>query len=285
MKQTMQIEFNSMRLLAGACGLFAVLALAPAGVAQQAVAASAAAVPAHHAAVSAMGAPLAEYSTGALPLQELAAPGSKKDESVKSDGSLNQGIKVHGHWEINVKNPDGKLVEHRDFENSLVSSAPLFLVGLMSGYMVPGDYMIALGAQSGAGPCNGGVFQWCGLVRSTTTHPASDYCSDYYCVPGLMTAFNLSGTGAPAYSIVLSGTIAVNNTGTIGSVYTLLNTCANVPFSATALPTSTSTITPGACVTSTTNDWVGPLTGTNVPSPIAVTSGQLVQVTVTISFS
>src|SRR2546423_15522419 len=32
-----------------------------------------------------------------------------------------EGIKVHGHWTIEVRNPDGTLVTHREFENALTS--------------------------------------------------------------------------------------------------------------------------------------------------------------------
>jgi len=36
-------------------------------------------------------------------------------------GGMLEGIKVHGHWVIEVRNPDGRLVQRRDFENSLTS--------------------------------------------------------------------------------------------------------------------------------------------------------------------
>ena len=32
-----------------------------------------------------------------------------------------EGIKVHGHWTIEVRNPDGKVVTHTEFENVLVT--------------------------------------------------------------------------------------------------------------------------------------------------------------------
>jgi hypothetical protein len=42
------------------------------------------------------------------------------EEKPSHDGSQ-QGIKVHGHWTIEVRDPDGKPVSHREFENSLMS--------------------------------------------------------------------------------------------------------------------------------------------------------------------
>src|SRR5437660_9651652 len=37
-----------------------------------------------------------------------------------------EGIKVHGHWTIEVRGPDGRLVERRQFENALVPSTRTF---------------------------------------------------------------------------------------------------------------------------------------------------------------
>jgi hypothetical protein len=35
------------------------------------------------------------------------------------------GIKVHGHWTIDVKNPDGSVASHREFENALAGGGTL----------------------------------------------------------------------------------------------------------------------------------------------------------------
>ena len=43
---------------------------------------------------------------------------SVAEERVPNHGS-HQGIKVHGHWTIEVRNPDGSVATHREFENSL----------------------------------------------------------------------------------------------------------------------------------------------------------------------
>jgi hypothetical protein len=48
------------------------------------------------------------------------------EEKPSSDAS-HQGIKVHGHWTIEVRNPDGTLVTHREFENSLGSGGGIVL--------------------------------------------------------------------------------------------------------------------------------------------------------------
>lgn len=210
---------------------------------------------------------------------------NKQETASTADGTMHQGIKVHGHWVINVRNPDGTLAEHREFENSLEASGAGFLVGLLSGYLVPGDWMIVLGAQSGNGACTA-TYDFCGMVRSTATYPAVGYCTDYYCTGSTLSyAYNFGTDFNGPYSIVLSGSITANQTGTIGNVATLLNTCANIAFSSSATPSSVETGSPATCVTQTAQTpWYGPLTGTNI-TPIAVTSGQLVQAIVTITFS
>jgi hypothetical protein len=203
-----------------------------------------------------------------------------------SDGSLQQGLKVHGHWVINVRNPDGTLVQHREFDNSIENSAQGFMVGLLSGYMIPGDWMIVLGAQSGAGPCNGPTYQFCGFVHNLNTYPALGYCGVYYCTGSTLSYTYNFGTGfAGPFSIVLNGTITSNQTGTVGTVFTLISECANIGYSSTTNPSSIETSSPATCVTQTTpQPWYGPFTDTNI-TPVAITSGQLIQVIVTITFS
>jgi hypothetical protein len=39
----------------------------------------------------------------------------------QKEASVKGGIKVHGHWVLEVKNPDGSVAERKEFENSLVT--------------------------------------------------------------------------------------------------------------------------------------------------------------------
>src|ERR1700722_13311663 len=50
----------------------------------------------------------------AKPAAEAAAPAAQS-----ASKGPQEGIKSHGHWTIEVKNPDGRLVPHREFENAL----------------------------------------------------------------------------------------------------------------------------------------------------------------------
>jgi hypothetical protein len=78
---------------------------------------------------------LAQQSAGQAATEEKAATAPAKPGG--------EGIKVHGHWIIDVRNPDGSLAQHRDFENSLQDGGQ-FLTGLVSGYSVLAGYYIVL---------------------------------------------------------------------------------------------------------------------------------------------
>jgi hypothetical protein len=229
------------------------------------------------------GAPTSSPARGASVAADAA--GAQKAPAA-SDGSVHQGLTVHGHWVINVRNADGSLAQHREFENSLQLTGQGALVGLLSGYLVPGDWMIVLGPQSGNGACNL-TYEFCGLIHNAATYPAQGYCSVYYCTGSTLSYtynFGSGGLGGP-FSIVLNGSIIANQTGTIGTVTTLLNTCANIAFSNSANPSSVETTSPSTCVTQTNpTPWYGPFTSANITA-IPVTSGQSVQAIVTITFS
>jgi hypothetical protein len=194
-----------------------------------------------------------------------------------------EGIKVHGHWIIDVKNRDGSLAQHRDFENSLADGGQ-FLAGLASGYTSFGGYAIVLVGNACPIPFSG---------NNTNCYFVQSGASSLECVGGLVTcigaltvAANLTGTGTPAYSIVLSGSGTVPLAGTISAVQTQYNNC----YSGSS-PTSPSPASPASCIStgapggSGLDGGQGNFTGTTLAVPLAVASGQIIQVTVTISFS
>lgn len=253
----------------------------------QAVWAQSAAAAAPHNGISATGATMRGGSAGpsltnnpaALPSVATAKPESSQGDA----GSINQGIKMHGHWVIDVKNPDGTIVQHRDFENSLVPNASQFLIGLMSGYFIPGDYLIFLQAGTGSAPCIAGTQGGCAIVRSLTTNPGTVYCEIYYCSTGLTYTYNLAGAGP--FSMVLQGSITANQAGNIAEVSTAYNSCANIAYSnINVAPTTLETSSPSSCDANTTTNWYGNLSLANI-NPVTVASGQIIQVTVTITFS
>src|SRR5262249_33754447 len=68
------------------------------------------------------------------------------DEREVRDGS----IKVHGHWVIEVQNPNGTFFSHTEFENSLQS--PTILAVLLSRGAIPGLWQIRLQGTPAPGP-------------------------------------------------------------------------------------------------------------------------------------
>lgn len=194
-----------------------------------------------------------------------------------------EGIKIHGHWEITVKNPDGTVAEHRDFENALQGGGAAYLIALMAGYTVPSDYEIFL-QSSGTAPCVTPSFTnaqaGCVLVRSLTTSPATNSCLYYYCAATLSYTYNLNYSVLASNSMVLSAYFTAGQTGTITSVSTYAGDCP-IQFIQSSVLTN---ISPAACNAAAGGIGVNALTGTGITS-IPVSNGQLVQVVVTISFS
>jgi hypothetical protein len=68
------------------------------------------------------------------------------------------GIAVSGWWTIEVRNPDGRVVTHREFENSLTAAGQGVLANVLSnqgnpaGYIVLGSWAVAL-CNSGGTEC------------------------------------------------------------------------------------------------------------------------------------
>ena len=213
---------------------------------------------------------------------EKAVPAEAKEESAQKPGEgLAQGMKVHGHWIIDVKNADGTLAHHHEFENSLQYDGQQLLTGLLSGYAVMGGWEIYFTTQGGGtSPCAGGTAPFCAIVQSTTAQPGLFACGLYTCVGGL-TVTPTFGSGP---TIKLAGSITAPNAGTIGWVFTGFGGCSKAGESGGS-PTSTATTTPQACLAATTVALTGTATSTTVAVPIAVASGQIIQVTVVLSFS
>jgi len=192
-----------------------------------------------------------------------------------------EGVKVHGHWVINVRNPDGKIVEHREFENSVQPLGQAYLIGLLSGYWIPGPYAIGLGQTNGV--CTS-VTSPCFILGSLTGHPAVDLCGGGGCVTGLTTTFNFGVELTGPFSVVLNGTLTATNAGSFQNVNTQYTACTLSTSGDVAMTVETSP--PSACTGSGTQPaYVGTFTGTTLASPVNVTAGQAIQVIVTISFS
>jgi len=185
-------------------------------------------------------------------------------------GRQGEGIAVHGHWTIEVRNPDESLVERFEFDNALVSyPGPLILVRLLARENSAGGWQIALTqlpADQSPFLSNTGVptsGTWGYIVESS--FPLAYPSHGPHCFTNLTVA-----PGDETGELVLSGTATAHVDGIIRSVQTTL-----FMLPATQ-PPSDSYGAPHV-----QNDF----TRTTLPSPINLTAGQSAAVTVVISFT
>lgn len=186
-------------------------------------------------------------------------------EKPPRDGA-HEGIKVHGHWTIEVRNPDGTLVTHREFENSFKQSsgAPLLasLLNVVGQPSVPGSISVVFWAvELGGNACftlNNQVAGTCRIIPTGVLLPGNSL--DFVSSQKL-------GTGVSAGSFVLSGTLQASDSSLITSVTTETINAIVSPL--------------------TINQFTSrPLDGLNGdPQPVSVSAGQTIAVTVNISFS
>lgn len=237
----------------------------------------------------------------ATPDSRPAAAASAKAPALPRAKGQHEGITVHGHWVIEVKNQDGKVVTQREFENSLSSGfANPFASGSLPGgsallsALITGQTMVTPAAwgillegpnypSSQNAPCANGVNEegFCivlqnvqsSLINLCTPLPAGFSCN---------LAVNPIGTAPSFTGFQLSGSVAASQTGTISAVATMdINACG-LGGTGNALPNCAFTSTSGFVAFTSAN-----LDGNTVPGdplPVPVGAGQTVQVTVTISF-
>jgi hypothetical protein len=195
-----------------------------------------------------------------------------------------EGIKVHGHWTIDIRNPDGTLATHREFENALIKTSNFpggwtgatLLAGWLSRATQPGRWQILLWGPGGTGiaggpnanPAQGGLLPSpCSLIGGTNPCLVRE--------PGdggnLTVGFNV----APA-SVELAGTATATVNGSIGAVHTVnvLAACLNSQ--------GNPSVPDGVCQVAPLDM---PFTGTPLAQPIPVVAKQIIQVTVTLTFS
>jgi hypothetical protein len=235
----------------------------------------------------------ATSAASATPATAAAKPKASTEEAtaaVPNDASQ-QGIKVHGHWTIDVRNPDGTLAEHREFENSLQDDG-FNLANLLAGTITAGEPVISLTStneSSATSICGVAV---CQIIEYTNgARVAFSPCTgSYYCVPNLVATEITTGSGQTGYvyTLKLSGQLTATQAGSITGVGTFWFNCSTSGASLSAVP-------PSGCASQTNlpaNSQIAPDAGNGIPeftgtsvSQINVSSGQIVQVTVTLSFS
>jgi hypothetical protein len=199
-----------------------------------------------------------------------------------------EGIKVHGHWTLEVRNSDGSVARRVEFENSLVQSGAEFLAGVISGNFTAGSWVITLAGEPN--PCS----LSCALVTPTAAANNPEWANLFGQCPASSSAASSTscyatlteslGTPYPSAGILytafmLNGSAYITQTTYITQVATYVGFCSNLQ-NAAFNPTS---VPPSSCVSSAAN--LLQFSGYALPSPgIAVTNGQTVQVGVQFSF-
>ena len=182
-----------------------------------------------------------------------------------ADKASDEGITVHGHWTIEVRNPDGTLVERREFNNALHHEGAPFLSRILGRQNSVGGWVVHLAARDSADSAF--------LRDDFTPHRASLVESTREESPYSNIFRNLTvsvpDSGDDMNKFVLSGTATAQRDGTIELVQTVNN----------QLP---STEPPSG-----NYGGIGAegFTSTYLPSPVILTTGQQVMAKVVISFS
>jgi hypothetical protein len=175
-------------------------------------------------------------------------------------GSAAEGISIHGHWTVDVRNTDGSLASHHEFENALHPNGNSTLAALLGRSRSVGTWAVLLANANGfGGPCEvSGVEDDC-VVLETADLSWPVQANRIY--------RNLSMTVVDG-TVRLSGQATMTFASSIGRVSTISGTCA-------------ATIAPAGCL----NPNFIPTFTSHTMTPIPVAAGQIVQVTVVLSFS
>lgn len=208
-----------------------------------------------------------------------------------------EGITVHGHWIIDVKNPDGKVTKHVEFENSIASGGIMltsnggaisvaggnaFLSALLAGQVASpaGSWAIFLegsgGLDSTDGPCAANLFASCILMQNSP----NNFLASSDCTPSIVAGVscNLSitplGVSPNLSGFQLSGSIAPTQNGEVSTVATAVLSACGTPNALVA--NCALTAANGMAFFTSRSDFPG--------APLAVAAGQTLAVTVQISF-
>ena len=204
-------------------------------------------------------------STSQTVTQKDSAPAGETSmnasQPADAPGGTREGIAVHGHWTIEVRDADGEMVSRNEFENALTSMGRVFLTNLVARQMSAGTWGILLHSSTEppcvyssapsdcviTEPSAGGISLWpAALFNNLTLSPAS--------------------ADGSAASFVLQGNAIAGANGNIDHVESL--SCFSTAFG----------IDPLSCNNSQA------FTTKDLTTPVAVATGQQILVTVTITF-
>jgi hypothetical protein len=236
---------------------------------------------------------------------------ARKPANGPSARGMHEGVKIHGYWRIDVRNRDGSLATHVEFENSLTSGDPYYRSGDdLLGTLLGGGYSTdtpAIGLNTSGlgllsqgatevvpilldGPCgsagclittSGSVFYhyctsvWVGASGNPTgpTGTTGHGFSSQDCLTGL----SVTPPSAPTY-IAASGTVPAASLALTGSVN------ATSASDITQVGTYEFICSNGAACQGSASGHLYSLTSYTLPSAVAVAAGQTINVSVTFTF-
>lgn len=229
-------------------------------------------------------APDAEPDRSALQVQAAAMAEQSPPTDESRPKGKNEGITIHGHWTIEVRNPDGKVVTHREFENSLVPVGKNVLASLLSNTAVVGSWVVYLCHTGGKGVnciLPGDVLD---LAQAGSLWGTPSNCpSTPTTYKGITTyCFATLTNPAPSASMMLTGSVPnspLSGTFVIDTVETSITTCNSTPSKSYSQADCFSNPYADSAKAS-----ISQFTGANLNSPVSVEKDQSVSVTVVFSF-
>lgn len=242
--------------------------------------------------------------------QKRAADGAAPPRQSAAEGRP-EGIKVHGHWIIEVKTPDGTVVKHVEFENALTPEGRFLIArDLLGRNLTVGTWGIGLGLSSptGTSPCTAQMtYRNAIFIRGIGRFPNACYIAESLAnanlpvsdsdgniqgsvVSGCQIPVNCSNNlvaGSedlgdiltPAFTV--SGSVVAAQSGTIDTVATFNSACGGSVSPANCLGSPTD---PPQIFTQASLPSAAAL-GIPAQQPIVVAQGQIISVTVVINFS
>ena len=171
-----------------------------------------------------------------------------------------EGIKVHGHWAIDVRQPDGTLVTHTEFENALTPDGAQGLALLLSKRATVLNWQVEFLPFMNESPWGGysdafGTYN----ILAVLSESASGYIP-----PAQITGFETLTVTSVGSTVLLKGTAIAQRAGRLEGVHTLLRVS----------PYPQGSPNPYKIFSSA-----------NMPNLVALVAEQTVEVTVTFSFS
>lgn len=127
-------------------------------------------------------------------------------------GAQPEGIKVHGHWTINIRNSDGTLAAHHEIQNALVpvGGGEQLLAGMLARLFDHPVWQVTLMGSGSTQPCDKetGTTSPCMIVEPPSGRSGTEYSKN------LTVRFN----DKPVGTFALSGSVAAANDSIIGQV-------------------------------------------------------------------